>query len=247
MPRFDLNVSDNLDVDVGSRKRKAKPVKAKFDNLSARKIEPITEAQRLMFESFKQGQNVVACGSAGTGKTFTACALALQEVFAQRKSKIVLVRSAVPTRSMGYLPGDLGDKTLVYTVPFRQIVNDICENGTAYDILTTKGVIEFMTTSFIRGITLDDSIVIVDEVQSMTWHELNSLVTRCGKNTQLILCGDTKQNDLITNKNDVSGFADFLKVTESMDEFDIIKFFPQDIVRSGLVKSWILACERHGL
>ena len=245
MSRFDLDIADS--IEVGVRKRKVKPVKAKIDNLNAKKVEPITEAQREMFASFMQGQNVVACGSAGTGKTYVATYLALQEVFAQRKNKIVFVRSAVPTRQIGHLPGDLNEKSLVYTTPFKQIVDDLCENGTAYNILTTKGVIEFMTTSFIRGITLDNCVIIVDESQDCTWHELNSLMTRCGKNTQIVFCGDTKQNDLIKNKHDVSGFADFMKVAGSMEEFDIINFYSSDIVRSGLVKSWILACERHNL
>ena len=245
MSRFDLDIADS--IEVNSRKRKAKPVKAKIDNLNVKKVEPITEAQREMFASFMQGQNIVACGSAGTGKTYVATYLALQEVFAQRKNKIVFVRSAVPTRQIGHLPGDLNEKSLVYTTPFKQIVDDLCENGTAYNILTTKGVIEFMTTSFIRGITLDNCIIIFDEFQSSGWHELASVVSRCGKNTQIVFCGDTKQNDLITNKHDVSGLSNFMKVANDMEEFDIVKFYPQDIVRSGLVKSFILACERAGL
>ena len=245
MSRFDLDIVDS--IEVSSRKRKVKPVKAKIDNLNVKKVEPITEAQREMFASFMQGQNIVACGSAGTGKTYVATYLALQEVFAQRKNKIVFVRSAVPTRQIGHLPGDLNEKSLVYTTPFKQIVDDLCENGTAYNILTTKGVIEFMTTSFIRGITLDNCIIIFDEFQSSGWHELASVVSRCGKNTQIVFCGDTKQNDLITNKHDVSGLSNFMKVADDMEEFDIVKFYPQDIVRSGLVKSFILACERAGL
>ena len=245
MSRFDLDIADS--IEIGIRKRKAKPVKAKIDNLNVKRVEPITEAQREMFASFMQGQNIVACGSAGTGKTYVATYLALQEVFAQRKNKIVFVRSAVPTRQIGHLPGDLNEKSLVYTTPFKQIVDDLCENGTAYNILTTKGVIEFMTTSFIRGITLDNCIIIFDEFQSSGWHELASVVSRCGKNTQIVFCGDTKQNDLITNKHDVSGLSNFMKVADDMEEFDIVKFYPQDIVRSGLVKSFILACERAGL
>ena len=245
MSRFDLDIVDS--IEVSSRKRKVKPVKAKIDNLNVKKVEPITEAQREMFASFMQGQNIVACGSAGTGKTYVATYLALQEVFAQRKNKIVFVRSAVPTRQIGHLPGDLNEKSLVYTTPFKQIVDDLCENGTAYNILTTKGVIEFMTTSFICGITLDNCIIIFDEFQSSGWHELASVVSRCGKNTQIVFCGDTKQNDLITNKHDVSGLSNFMKVADDMEEFDIVKFYPQDIVRSGLVKSFILACERAGL
>ena len=245
MSRFDLDIADS--IEVNSRKRKVKPVKAKIDNLNVKKVEPITEAQREMFASFMQGQNVVACGSAGTGKTYVATYLALQEVFAQRKNKVVFVRSAVPTRQIGHLPGDLNEKSLVYTTPFKQIVDDLCENGTAYNILTTKGIIEFMTTSFIRGITLDNCVIIFDEFQSASWHELASVVSRCGKNTQIVFCGDTKQNDLITNKHDVSGLSNFMKVADDMEEFDIVKFYPQDIVRSGLVKSFILACERAGL
>lgn len=245
MSRFDLDIADS--IEVSSRKRKVKPVKAKIDNLNVKKVEPITEAQREMFASFMQGQNVVACGSAGTGKTYVATYLALQEVFAQRKNKVVFVRSAVPTRQIGHLPGDLNEKSLVYTTPFKQIVDDLCENGTAYNILTTKGIIEFMTTSFIRGITLDNCVIIFDEFQSSGWHELASVVSRCGKNTQIVFCGDTKQNDLITNKHDVSGLSNFMKVANDMEEFDIVKFYPQDIVRSGLVKSFILACERAGL
>lgn len=245
MSRFDLDIADS--IEVSSRKRKVKPVKSKIDNLNVKKVEPITEAQREMFASFMQGQNVVACGSAGTGKTYVATYLALQEVFAQRKNKVVFVRSAVPTRQIGHLPGDLNEKSLVYTTPFKQIVDDLCENGTAYNILTTKGIIEFMTTSFIRGITLDNCVIIFDEFQSASWHELASVVSRCGKNTQIVFCGDTKQNDLITNKHDVSGLTNFMKVANDMEEFDIVKFYPQDIVRSGLVKSFILACERAGL
>ena len=245
MSRFDLDIADS--IEVSSRKRKVKHVKAKIDNLNVKGVQPITDSQREMFTAFMHGQNIVACGSAGTGKTYVATYLALQEVFAQRKNKIVFVRSAVPTRQIGHLPGDLNEKSLVYTTPFKQIVDDLCENGTAYNILTTKGVIEFMTTSFIRGITLDNCIIIFDEFQSSGWHELASVVSRCGKNTQIVFCGDTKQNDLITNKHDVSGLSNFMKVAGSMEEFDIIRFYPQDIVRSGLVKSFILACERAGL
>ena len=245
MSRFDLDIADS--IEVSSRKRKVKPVKAKIDNLNVKKVQPITDAQREMFAAFMHGQNVVACGSAGTGKTYVATYLALQEVFAQRKNKVVFVRSAVPTRQIGHLPGDLNEKSLVYTTPFKQIVDDLCENGTAYNILTTKGIIEFMTTSFIRGITLDNCVIIFDEFQSASWHELASVVSRCGKNTQIVFCGDTKQNDLITNKHDVSGLSNFMKVADDMEEFDIVKFYPQDIVRSGLVKSFILACERAGL
>lgn len=238
--------SANL-IDFDSTKRKTKPVKPKVDNISLKRLEAITEAQREMLTSCIQGQNVVAYGSAGTGKTYIAISYALQEIFAKRKNKIVLVRSAVPTRSVGYLPGDMDEKTQIYTAPFKQIVNDVCNCDTAYGSLTHKGVIEFMTTSFIRGITLDDCIIIADEFQDFNWHEICSLVTRSGMNTQLIFCGDNKQNDLITSKNDVSGFDTFMRVIGNMKEFDVVRFFPEDIVRSGLVKSFIMECERQGV
>ncbi|HRC95950.1 MAG TPA: PhoH family protein [Coprothermobacter proteolyticus] len=213
-----------------------------------KKLKPLNEAQRQMIHSFKEGFNVVAFGSAGSGKSYVACSLALEELFSKQIDKIVIVRSAVQVRDVGFMPGDLHDKALAYTIPYKQIINDICQNGTAWDILSKKGMVEFITTSFVRGITLDDCVVIVDEVQSMNAHEIDSIVTRVGKNCTLVICGDTRQNDLIKHKGDKSGFEDALEIFKKMSEdFECVQFFPQDIVRSGLVKRWILTKEELGL
>lgn len=213
-----------------------------------KKLKPLNEAQRMMIHAFKEGLNVVAYGSAGSGKSYVACSLALEELFTKQVDKIVIIRSAVQVRDVGFMPGDVQDKAMVYTIPYKQIINDICQNGTAWDILSKKGMVEFITTSFVRGITLDNAIVIVDEAQSLNSHELDSVVTRIGKNCTLIICGDTRQNDLIKHKGDKSGFEDALTIFKSMKEdFECIQFYPEDIVRSGLVKRWILAKEDLGL
>lgn len=213
-----------------------------------KKLKPLNEAQRQMIQAFKEGLNVVAFGSAGSGKSYVACSLALEELFSKAVDKIVIVRSAVQVRDVGFLPGDIQDKSIVYTIPYKQIINDICQNGTAWDILSKKGMVDFVTTSFVRGTTLDDCVVIVDEVQNFNAHELDSIITRVGKNCSLIICGDTRQSDLIKNKGDRSGFEDGLTIFKTMTEdFECVQFFPEDIVRSGLVKRWILAKEDLGL
>lgn len=211
--------------------------------LKLRHISPMTYAQQNMIESFARGTNVVAVGSAGTGKSFIASYLALNQLFTKQVEKIVVVRSAVPTRDMGHLPGTLQEKSEVYTIPYKQIFNDLCENGTAWDILTKKNLVEFITTSYIRGITLQNSVVIIDEFQSMTAHEMYSVLTRAGIGTRLLVCGDTKQTDL-DGRKEKSCYDWFMKVVEKMPNwFDTTNFLSQDIVRSEFVKALILAVE----
>ncbi len=183
-----------------------------------------------------------------THNTYVASYLALKSLFGKEVSKIVIVRSAVPTRDMGFLPGTLQEKSEVYTIPYKQIFNDLCENGTAWDILLKKGYVEFITTSFIRGITIDNAVVILDESQSMTFHELDSVVTRAGFNTRLIVCGDSKQNDLNNPKKEKSGLEDFLRVIREIPKyFDVVTFTRNDICRSELVRSWIITKEELGM
>ncbi len=215
----------------------------KREAFSLSEINPKTEAQRLMMAGYLEGQNVVAYGSAGSGKSFIACYLALKDLQEKEKEKIIIVRSAVPTRDQGFLPGSLEEKSAVYQIPYVNIINELCQNGAAWEILTKKGTIQFMTTSYVRGITLDDSVIIVDEFQSMTAHELYSLLTRVGENTQVILCGDTKQSDL-NKKKEESCFDWMMRVAERMpDWFDPVRFMPSDIVRSEFVKKLIMVTE----
>lgn len=160
--------------------------------------------------------------------------------------KVIVIRSAVQTREQGFMPGSQSQKEAVFEAPYTDIVNDLFGRGDAYQILKQKGMMKFMTSSFVRGLTFDNSIIIVDECQSMTYHELDTIITRVGESSKIVFCGDTKQNDLEISRNraDISGLAEFLRVLKRIDVFDTIEFTPEDIVRSGLVKEYILAKER---
>lgn len=212
-----------------------------------RKIQPLTPTQSDLFESYQDGYNIAAIGTAGTGKTMCALYLALSDVLQKGGyEKVVVIRSAVQTREQGFMPGSQAQKEAVFEAPYTDIVNDLFGRGDAYQILKQKGMMKFMTSSFVRGLTLDNSIIIVDECQSMTYHELDTIITRVGESSKIVFCGDTKQNDLEISRNraDISGLVDFLRVLRNIDMFDTIEFTPEDIVRSGLVKEYILAKEQ---
>lgn len=216
-------------------------------NFGMRQITPLTPTQEEMFTSYKSGSNIAAIGTAGTGKTMCAMYLALNDVLKKGGyEQIIVVRSAVQTREQGFMPGSKEQKEALYSVPYADIVNDLFGRGDAYQILQQKGMIKFMTSSFVRGLTFDNAVIIVDECQSMTYHELDTIITRVGESSKIVFCGDTRQDDLATSRNraDVSGLRDFLQVIQKVDSFDTITFTPDDIVRSGLVKEYILAKER---
>lgn len=206
-------------------------------------IRPMNEAQREFFVSYIQGNNVIGNGSAGTGKSFISLYLALNDMLDEDKpqDKIIIVRSAVPSREIGHLPGDMKEKMAVYEEPYKDIIGDLLRRGKAYEELKDLGKVEFMPTSFVRGLTWENCVVVVDEAQNMTLQEIHSVITRIGNNTKLVICGDIGQNDLVVRKSDVSGFLEVLKIAERMAEFDIVTFTEQDIVRSAFVKSWIIA------
>lgn len=207
-------------------------------------LEAKTEPQRQMIEAYAAGLNIFAVGSAGTGKTFLALALGLQDLMAGRIKKIIIVRSAVQVRDLGHLPGNLTEKMAEYALPYKCLVNEIMHNDSMWDILTKKNLIVFMSTSFIRGITLDESLVILDESQNLDFEEGNSVCTRLGIGSRLIVCGDTKQSDLQRHR-EKSGLTKLVSVAEKLPKyFEIINFLPQDIVRSALVKAWIIAEEQ---
>ncbi len=204
---------------------------------------PLTKGQDKTIKAYDSGKQIVLSGSAGTGKTFLALALALRDILAgdTEQKRIIIIRSTVSTREIGYLPGNETDKAAVFEAPYIAICTELFGRADAYQILKTKGVIQFMSTSFVRGITLNNAIVIIDEGQNLTSHEANSVITRLGKDTRVIVSGDIKQSDLGQGKSrERSGFSDLLKIFAEMDEFDIINFSKEDIVRSGLVKSYII-------
>jgi predicted ribonuclease YlaK len=226
-------------------KKKQKHIKSPALGSSAlvlKNIKPMTKIQAEFFTNYDTCKSQVLMGSSGTGKTFLSLYKALQEVHNpdSEYNRIVIVRSAVPTRDMGFLPGNLAEKGEVYELPYRAICNELFRRGDAYEILRKHRDIEFITTSFIRGITLDRTIILVDECQSLNGHELESIITRAGKFTKILFCGDFVQTDL-TKFSEKEGFKKFMQVVQNMpDDFSINKFSEQDIVRSGLVKNFLL-------
>lgn len=217
--------------------------KKTWTNHDLKLIKPLTPAQEDMFHTWYNDQHMCAHGSPGTGKTFLALYLALKEILQKNQAKIIIVRSAVPTREIGYLPGTVEEKTAQYELPYHNILWELIGRSSTYTDMKSAGLIEFMTTSFIRGLTWDNAIVVVDEGSNMTFHEIDSIMTRIGSNTRVIFTGDIKQTDLDNRKNGMCGMADALKVFNEMSEFELIQFTKHDIVRSEFVKSWITSTE----
>jgi len=217
-------------------------------------IEPITNNQKKLFDSYAEDKHLVAYGTAGTGKTFISLYNALTDVLDESTpyEKIYLVRSLVSTREIGFLPGDHEDKADIYQIPYKNMVKYMFQMPTDADFemlygnLKAQETIKFWSTSFIRGTTLDNAIVIVDEFQNLNFHELDSIITRVGENSRIVFCGDASQTDLVKT-NDRNGIHDFLNILRKMPSFDIIEFGIDDIVRSGLVKEYIIAKLDTGL
>lgn len=217
-------------------------------------IEPLTENQEKFFHDYNLDQNVFAYGAAGTGKTFIALYLALKDVLNERTpyEKIYIVRSLVATREIGFLPGDHEDKSSLYQIPYKNMVKYMFKmpDDNAFELLYTnlknQGTISFWSTSFIRGTTFDNSILLIDEAQNLNFHELDSIITRVGENTKIMFCGDVVQSDLV-KQSERNGIVDFLRILETMKEFSTIEFGVDDIVRSGLVKSYLVSKMNLGL
>jgi len=206
-------------------------------------IRPLTPAQEEVFHSWYNNEHICLHGSAGTGKTFLALYLALNEVLERNQHKIIIVRSAVATREQGFLPGTQDEKNAPYEIPYQDILGDLVGKYSTYGDMKEAGIIEFMTTSFIRGLTWDNAIVVIDEGENMTFHEINSVMTRMGKNSRIIFAGDILQTDLDGKKHGVSGMADALNVFEYMNDISCVQFTKDDIVRSDFVREWIIATE----
>lgn len=210
---------------------------------SMRNITPITSTQKKLFESYKSGLNIAAIGTAGTGKTMCSLYLALKDVLEKKEyERVIIIRSAVQTRDQGFMPGSRQEKEAVYETPYVDIVNDLFGRGDAYQILKQKKMIEFMSSSFVRGLTFDNAIIVVDECQNMRYDEIRSVITRVGESSKIVFCGDTRQDDLVGSKNrsDVSGLVRFIRIVGEMKSFDTVKFTIDDVVRSGVVKEFII-------
>ena len=217
-------------------------------------IKPITDNQKVIFSTWKKGLNQFLFGAAGTGKTFISLYLALQEIMDLKKpaDKVILVRSLIPTREIGFLPGDEEDKAALYQVPYRNMVQGMFQmpNEQAfkglYDKLKSKGSLYFLSTSFLRGLTFDNSIIIVDECQNLNFHELDTIITRVGQDSKIVFCGDFGQTDLVKN-NEKNGLHDFMRILEEMKEFNCTEFTIGDIVRSGFVRSYLINKTKMGI
>nr|BAR31712.1 P-Starvation inducible protein [uncultured Mediterranean phage uvMED] len=229
--------------------KRSKPINASL----MRNIEPLTETQEKLWEEYAKGQNIYAYGCAGTGKTFCLLYNALKEVLSEDSpyEKVYLVRSLVATREIGFLPGTHDDKSFLYQIPYKNMVKHMFsmytdkEFETLYDDLQRQETISFWSTSFLRGTTLDNAIVIVDEFQNLNFHELDSIITRVGENSKIMFAGDATQTDL-QKVAERTGILDFMQILEGMPEMSKIEFNIEDIVRSGLVRSYLVSKINQG-
>ena len=217
-------------------------------------IKPVTDSQQTVFDTWKEGKNQFLFGCAGTGKTFISLYLALQQVLKNETSydKVIVVRSLIPTREIGFLPGDEEDKAALYQVPYANMMQFMFEQpneqafSMLYDRIKAQGSFYFMSTSFLRGLTFDNSIIIVDECQNLNFHELDTIITRVGQDSKIFFCGDFGQSDL-TKMNERNGLMDFLQILHEMEEFNCTEFNIGDIVRSGFVRSYLIQKTKLGM
>jgi predicted ribonuclease YlaK len=240
----------------GNIMAKAKENK-KINHVDLVAIKPLGNNQKQVFDTWKKNKHQFLFGPAGTGKTFISLYLALQDVFNLKKpqEKVILVRSLMPTRDIGFLPGesDLGEaKELLYQVPYQNMVtfmfkmqNEQQFNSLYYE-LKEQDSLFFISTSFLRGLTLDNAIIIVDECQNLNFHELDTIITRVGQDSRIIFCGDFSQSDLVKT-HEINGLHDFLKILGEMGEFNCLEFTIGDIVRSGFVRSYLINKTKLGM
>ena len=228
--------------------------KIEITNSDLVKIEPVTDNQKVVFDSYKKGKNQFLYGCAGTGKTFITLYLAMQEVLRNDTpyDRVVMVRSLIPTREIGFLPGDEEDKAALYQVPYSNMVQFMFKQpneqafSMLYDRIKSQGSFYFLSTSFLRGLTFDNSIIIVDECQNLNFHELDTIVTRVGQDSKIMFCGDFMQTDL-SKINERNGLHDFLRILEEMEEFNCLEFNIGDIVRSGFVRNYLIQKTKLGM
>ena len=227
--------------EVKTDSKKTNSLRIRLDDLTT--IQPKTAKQREFFDAYKAGDYFMCLhGVAGTGKSYIALYKALEEVMDKSNpyTKVVVVRSAVQSREMGHLPGSADEKMETYIQPYRQITSDLFNRKDAWDRLVEQGYAEFISTSFIRGTTFTNSILLVDEFQNMNFEELDTIITRVGHTSKIIFCGDVRQLDL-RKKDDKTGLPKFLSIVSRMKEFSRFEFSMDDIVRSSLVKNYIIA------
>ena len=248
-----LESNENTGVSLNEKQYTHQPqvssaLKIKLDHLKT--FDALTENQQTFFDMYRGGGYLIGLlGSPGVGKTFLAMYRAIEEVLSKDNpfKQVVVVRSLVQTRDAGFLPGNLEEKQEIYEMPYKEVCATLFGRPDAWDRLKEQGYARFISTTAIRGISIDDAIIIVDEAQSQTFHELSTVISRVGHRSKIIFCGDRFQNDLTKSRNDVSGLKDFLNVIRTMPDYQEVVFTSKDIVRSSLVRNFIIACENAGV
>ena len=208
-----------------------------------RSIRPKTTTQVVAFEALKNIDHVVLNGTAGVGKSFIGMYFALESLLNKDVQHIKIIRSAVACREQGFIKGSLEEKNAVYEAPYEGLCYELLGRQTAYEHLKKAGQLSFESTGYLRGITLNDTIVILDECQNLSFSEINTVMTRLGENSRIFVCADTAQCDLKRNE---TGYEKALRVWDSMDDFQVVTFNHDDIVRSKVVKDWIIGVEELG-
>lgn len=215
-------------------------------NFELNNIIPKTDNQQKVFDLYDEGNHLALIGSAGSGKNYVSIFLGLKDMLENGSfSKIVIIRNIQPVRDVGFLKGSLDEKIQPLSLPYVGIINELFGRDDAFGILTQKNFLEFTSTSYLRGLTFNDTLILVDEVQNLTFHELDTIFSRVGENSRIILCGDFKQSDMDV-KREIPGLDQILKIVNKLDNFKIVTFTPNDIVRSGFVKDYIIAKEELG-
>lgn len=212
------------------------------NSLELKMFDPLTENQKRIFESFAKKNNMLIHGYPGTGKSFISLYLSLEELLSSKDfHKIVIFRSAVPTRDQGFMPGNLKEKSSYYEEPYKKICAKLFDRDDAYEILKQKGLIEFTTTSYLRSLTFDNCIMFLDEAQNCDYNELKTVITRIGENSRIVICGDVLQDDLTSDRfHQESGLHKIMKILMKMNMVDFHEMNAEDIVRSEFVKEFIV-------
>ena len=243
MSKYNQAANDKVIQGVQSNR-----LKMRIEDLKT--LKPLTNNQKLFFDSYANGDEAIMLyGSAGTGKTYISLYKSLETILDKGNpySKVIIVRAAVPSRNQGFLPGDITEKLSAFCEAYIQICSALFNRSDAFSRLVEQNHLEVVSSSFLRGTTFDNAIIIFEEFQNENWNNIQTVITRCGKNTKLILAGDIKQSDLTQSRNDQTGFNELLRVANVMDEFTLIEFDSSDIVRSKFVKNFIIACEKLGV
>lgn len=235
------------ELDIEAREEfKTGATKKKFTVKDMNALSALTETQRELFIQWNEDKSMLVTGSAGTGKSLLCLWLGLRDVLDENSfyENLTIIRSIVPSREIGFTPGTVDEKIKIYESPYVSICNHIFPYAKSYENLKRGGYLTFESTSFLRGTTIDNSVIIVDELQNLSWHECNTVMTRVGNNSKIIFIGDDKQTDL-TKKNDASGFKEFVNILNRMKSIERVVFTPNDVVRSGIVKEYLKILEGY--